>query len=101
MKNEKTLLENFVTICLMLIFVIPFIALNGYLLMKYWGWFVTPIFGILLNYKSAVGLSYFILYLRYDSVKNTDEDIFDKILKALIGHAIVFIVAYLIHLAIN
>lgn len=77
--------------------------ISGFTLMKLWGWFVVYAFPIKeLGFLEAVGLSFFLIYLRTKQFSKSDsdptEELTEKFIKYLIYIAITLVVGWFITL---
>lgn len=86
-----------------LILTIFLTIVGGFVLVKFWDWFIIPIFQFKsLTLIQAIGLSYFISYIKTTFKRNEDEFDFVKMISQMIFSLIMFVllfgIGYIIHL---
>lgn len=69
-----------------LVFLFLLTIFRGYVLVKFWAWFILPVFTLRpLRIIEAIGLSAFVGFLWYhDTLENDDEEYWMKIVKGFI-----------------
>ena len=95
----KTLGKIIVAIALIVISVI----LRGYIIAKFWGWFLMPIFNVdEITIGNALGLSVFVGIFTYsqDTKRGEDKSFWELSLGVLIGYLLFLLFGWLLKLII-
>lgn len=86
-----------------LIIIIGFIAyssiVGGYVVYKFWYWFVLPVFPELpeVTYAQAIGLMFFIGLFKYGGKSNENDNEMQNVLLMIISPIITLLVGALVH----
>jgi hypothetical protein len=97
-------METFGKFIMGLILMVLSTIIGGFILTKFWNWFVIPIFYFnQITIIQAIGLSFLISYIRFDYKKaNNDnltfEDFIKQFITAIILSGLLFLIGYIIHL---
>jgi hypothetical protein len=97
-------MESFGKFCYAFLLVIVLALVGGFVFQTLWGWFVVPTFLLAgLTLAQAMGISFFISYLKYDFNKVNEKSDFDirdvteKFFKQLFLGTFVLAIGYVIH----
>ena len=76
--------------------------LSGFVLMKFWAWFIVPIFSLpTLTVVQAIGLGFIIRWLTHEKEVDEDKDFVEILimsLKGIVSLGVAFFMGWIIHL---
>lgn len=87
-------MENFGKLCFTLIIMVITTLIGGFVFQTLWGWFIVTTFAIQpMTLIQAIGISFFISYLKMNLSKSNDDEFYiEFVLKALVTSVITALV---------